>query len=80
MDDLKEQCICIKLRFKLGKTALETCERLKTFFSDNAMRRTATFEWFCLFKLWETLVENVNIEVISTQVTQMKTRKKLAKS
>jgi hypothetical protein len=40
MADLKEQRICVKLCFKLGKTASETHEMLKTAFSDNAMGRT----------------------------------------
>jgi hypothetical protein len=35
-----------KFCFQLGKTALELHEMLKTDVSDNAMRRTQTFEWF----------------------------------
>jgi hypothetical protein len=37
MADSKEQYICVKIFFKLGKTALETHEMLKTASSDNAM-------------------------------------------
>jgi hypothetical protein len=44
--DLKEQCICVKFFFRLGKTASETHEMLKTPFDNNAMGRTRTFEWF----------------------------------
>jgi hypothetical protein len=45
MADLKEQRICVKFCFKLGKTSSETREMLKTAFGDNAMGRTQTFEW-----------------------------------
>jgi hypothetical protein len=44
--------------FKLGKTASETHEMLKTAFGDNAMGRTQSFERFSRFKLGETLVED----------------------
>jgi hypothetical protein len=37
MADLKEQCICVKFCFRLGKTVSETHEMLKTAFGDNAM-------------------------------------------
>jgi hypothetical protein len=47
MADLKEQCICIKFSFKLGETASETREMLKTAFGNNAMGRTRTFQ------MWE---------------------------
>jgi hypothetical protein len=49
MADLKEQCICVKFCFKLSKTASEMHGMLKTAFSDNAMGRTQTFEWFSQF-------------------------------
>jgi hypothetical protein len=50
MADLKEQRICMKFCFALGRTASETHEMLKTAFGDNAMGRTQTFEWFSRFK------------------------------
>jgi hypothetical protein len=50
MAHLKVQSICVKFRFRLGKTASETHEMLKTAFGDNAMGRTKTFEWFSRFK------------------------------
>jgi hypothetical protein len=46
MADLKEQRICVKFCFALGRTASETHEMLKTAFGDNAMGTTQTFEWF----------------------------------
>jgi hypothetical protein len=50
MSNLKEWRICMKFCFKLGKTALEMHEMLKTAFGDSAMGRTQTFEWFSQFK------------------------------
>jgi hypothetical protein len=58
MADLKEQCICVKFCFRLGKTASETHEMLKTAFGDNAKGRTQTFDWFSRFKRVETSVED----------------------
>jgi hypothetical protein len=55
---LKEQCICVKFCFKLGKTASEMHEMLKAAFGDNAMGRTQTFEWYFRFKRGETSVED----------------------
>jgi hypothetical protein len=57
MAELKEQRICVKFCFKLGKTASETHEMLKRAFGDNAMGRT-TFEWVSRFKRVETSVED----------------------
>jgi hypothetical protein len=49
MADLKER-ICVKFCFKLGKTASETHEMLKTAYGVIAMGRTQTFEWFSQLK------------------------------
>jgi hypothetical protein len=40
MVDLKEQRICVKFCFKLGKTLSEAHEMFKTAFDDNAMGKT----------------------------------------
>jgi hypothetical protein len=45
MADLKEQSICVKFCFKLGKTASKTHEILKPAFGDNAMERTQTLSF-----------------------------------
>jgi len=50
MTDVKEQRICIKFCFKLGKMASETHGMLKEAFGDNAVRQTQTYEWFERFK------------------------------
>jgi hypothetical protein len=54
MADLKEQRMFMKFCFRLGKTAPETHEMLKTVFGDSAMRRRQTSEWFSRFKRGET--------------------------
>ena len=43
-----EQRACIKFCFKLGKTATETHEMMKTAFGEDA--RIVTFDWFKRFK------------------------------
>ena len=46
MTDMKEQRICIKFCFRLGKTASETHRMFKEAFGDNALGQTQTYEWF----------------------------------
>ena len=41
---------CIKFCFKLGKTATECYEMLKTAFGEQGMGRCQTFQWFSRFK------------------------------
>ena len=50
MADVKEQRICIKLYFRLNKTATETHRMLKEAFGERALSQTRTFEWFTRFK------------------------------
>ena len=50
MADFREQSACIKFCFKLGKTATECYEMLKTTFGERAMGRSQTFQWFSRFK------------------------------
>ena len=45
MADFRERA-CIKFCFKLGKTAKECYEMLKTAFGEQAMGRSQTFQWF----------------------------------
>jgi len=49
MVDFREQSACIKFCFKLGKTATEYYEVLKTAFGEQAMSRSHTFQWFPRF-------------------------------
>jgi hypothetical protein len=50
MSDVKEQRICIKFCFKLGKTFSETHRMLKEAFGDNALGQAQSCEWFKRFK------------------------------
>jgi hypothetical protein len=43
MIDFREQRTCVKFCFKLGKTATECYEMLKTAFGEQAMGRSQTF-------------------------------------
>lgn len=45
-----EQRVNIKFCCKLGKTASETYEMLKTVYGDNTLSRTTVFDWFKRFK------------------------------
>ena len=50
MKDFREQHACMKFCFKIGKTATECYEMLKTAFGEQAMCRSQTFQWFSRFK------------------------------
>ena len=54
MADFREQRACIKFCFKLGKTATECYEMLKSAFGEQAMCRSQTFQWFSRFKAGKT--------------------------
>jgi len=58
MADFREQCACFKFCFKLGKTATECYEMLKTAFGEQAMGHSQTFQWFSQFKAGRTLIDN----------------------
>ena len=58
MADFHEQRACIKFCFKLGKTATECNEMLKTAFGEQAMGRSQTFQWFCRFKAGRTSTDD----------------------
>jgi len=56
MTDVKEQWLCIKSHFKLGKTASH--KMLKEAFGDKALGQTQTYKWFKHFKNRWMLVDN----------------------
>jgi len=58
MEDFREQRACIKFCFKLGKTATECYEMLKTDFGEQAMDRSQTFQWFSRFKAGRTSIDD----------------------
>ena len=49
MVHFREKRACIKFCFKLGKTATECYEMLKTAFGEQVMGRSQTFQWFFWF-------------------------------
>jgi hypothetical protein len=58
MVDVKEQRVCIKFCFKLGKSAAETHQMIKQAFDDDALGQTQTYDWFNWFKNGRTLVDD----------------------
>ena len=58
MADCREQRACIKFCFKLGKTAVECYEMLKTAFGEQVMCRSQTFQWFSRFKAGRTSTDD----------------------
>ncbi|PNF43640.1 hypothetical protein B7P43_G00693 [Cryptotermes secundus] len=54
MADPREQRVCIKFCFKLGKTASETHQMLKQAFGDNSLGQTQTYDWYKRFKTGQT--------------------------
>jgi hypothetical protein len=58
MADLKEQRVCVKLCFLVGKTAAETVTVLKEAFKDEAMGKTQVYKWLNRFKRGEMSVED----------------------
>jgi len=55
MIDVKEQQICIKFHFKLGKMA---SNKMLKVYGDNALGQTQTYEWFKRFKNRGMLVDD----------------------
>jgi len=50
MTDLKEQRVCIRFCFFLGKTAAETVTMLREAFKEEVLSRARVYEWFSRFK------------------------------
>jgi histone-lysine N-methyltransferase SETMAR len=53
-----EQSANIKFCFKLRKTAAETLEYLKTVYGDEALKKTAVYDWFKRFKNGQESLED----------------------
>jgi len=53
-----EQRICIKVCFKIGKTATEMYQLLQQAYSEYAMGRIQVFDWFRRFEEGRTSVES----------------------
>ena len=54
----REQRVCITFCFKLGKTATECYEMLKTAFGEQAKGCSQTFQWFSRFKAGRTSTDD----------------------
>jgi len=49
MADNKEQRVCMKFCFLLGKSAAETVLMLQEAFKEEALSKTEVYEWFSRF-------------------------------
>ena len=58
MADFHEQHACIKFCFKLGKTATEYYEMLKTAFGEQSVGCSQTSWWFFQFKAGRTSIDD----------------------
>ena len=58
MADLKEQRVCIKFCFLLGKTAAETVTMLRGAFKEEASSQARVYEWFSWFKRGDMSLED----------------------
>ncbi|PNF38978.1 hypothetical protein B7P43_G06608 [Cryptotermes secundus] len=58
MADLREQRVCIKFCFKLGKTAAETHQMLKQALGENNLGQTQTSNWYKRFKNGRTSTDD----------------------
>jgi len=58
MADLKEQRVCIKFCFLLGKTAAETATMLREAFKEKALSQARVYEWFSRFKHGDMSLED----------------------
>ena len=57
MPDLKEQRVCVKFCFLLGKTA-ETVTMLREAFKEEALSQARVYEWFSRFKRGDMSLED----------------------
>jgi len=56
--DLKEQRVCIRFCFPLGKTAAETVTMLREAFKEEALSQARVYEWFPQFKRGDMSLED----------------------
>ncbi|PNF38695.1 hypothetical protein B7P43_G17643 [Cryptotermes secundus] len=59
MADQKEQRVCVKFCFLLGKNATETVGMLRQAFNDDALGKSQVYEWFSRFKSGNTSTEDM---------------------
>ena len=78
MADLKEQRVCIKFCFLLGKTAAVTVTMLLEAFKVEALSQARVYEWFSRFKRGDTSLEDNRDLGVLQQAEPTKTFKKCA--
>jgi len=76
MADLKEQSVCIKFSFGLGKTAVETVTMLRGAFKEEALSQARVYKWVCRFKRGDMSLEDQQRSgPPSTSITDTNTQK-----
>jgi len=58
MKALEEQRVCIKFRFKLGKTFTENFQMLQQAYGEDCLSRTQCHKWYQRFKSDRTSIED----------------------
>ena len=58
MEDLKEQRICVKFCFNLGKTFTEDFQMLQQAYGEDCLNRTQSHEWYQRFKSGRKSIED----------------------
>jgi len=58
MGDLKEQRVCVKFCFKLGKTFTETFQMLQQAYGEDCLSCTQCHEWYQRFKSGRTSIKD----------------------
>jgi hypothetical protein len=62
MDGNIEQCVCIKICAKLGKSATETLEMLCEAFGEHSLTLTVVFEWHSRFRPAKCHLKLTNVQ------------------
>jgi len=78
MADNKEQRVCVKFCFLLGKSAAETVLMLQEAFKEEALSKTQVYEWYSHFKGVKCHVRTSQDLADLQPAKMMKTLKKFA--
>jgi hypothetical protein len=79
MDGKIEQCVCIKICVKLGKSATETLEMLREAFGEHSLSQTAVFYGTRVSGLVECQLKMTNIQGDQAPAKRQKMLKKFEK-
>ena len=72
MADNKEQTVCVKFCFCLGKSAAETVLMLQEAFKEEALSKTQVYEWYSRFRNIFSSGKNVGTSVSSQKESTLK--------